>query len=87
MSAGSVPLVRARIVEAAASRIIRPCAVPPPRLRGGFGQHQGSGACTFLGRDSPDYLPVPSNLQITCQLDGRIAIFPPYLVKSINPPV
>jgi len=50
---GSVPWVRARIVEAAASRIIRPCAVPPARLRGGFGQNRGSGASTFLGRDSP----------------------------------
>ena len=42
-SAGSVPWVRARIVEAAASRDIRPWAVPPPRLRGGFGQNRGSG--------------------------------------------
>jgi hypothetical protein len=37
-SVGSVPWVFARIVEAAASREIRPCAVPPPRIRGGFGQ-------------------------------------------------
>jgi len=52
-SASSVPWVCARIVEAAASRDIRPWVVPPPRLRGGFGQNRGSGACTFLGRDSP----------------------------------
>ncbi len=52
MSAGSVSWVCARIVDAAASRDTRPWAVPPPRLRGGFGQNWGSGACTFLGRDS-----------------------------------
>jgi len=52
-SAGSVPWVYARIVEAAASRDIRPWAVPPARLREGFGQNRGSGACTFLGRESP----------------------------------
>jgi len=39
-SAGSLPWVFARIVEAAASREIRPCAVPPPRIRGGFGQNR-----------------------------------------------
>ena len=52
-SAGRVPWVCARIVEAAASRDIHPWSVPPPRLSGGFGQNRGSGACTFLGRDSP----------------------------------
>ena len=39
-SAGHVPWVFARIVEAAAWREIRPCAVPPPRIRGGFGQNR-----------------------------------------------
>jgi hypothetical protein len=39
-SAGSVPWVCTRIVEAAASREIRPCAVPTPRNRGGFGQNR-----------------------------------------------
>jgi len=47
-SAGSVPWVCARIVEAAASRDIRPWVVPPPRFRGGFGQNGAPEPALFL---------------------------------------
>jgi len=63
-SAGSVPWAFARIIEAAASREIRPCAVPPPRIRGIFGQKSGSvrapEPALFLDVTVPDCLPVPS---------------------------
>jgi len=39
-SAGSVPWVSTCIVEAAASREIRPCAVTPPRIRVGLGRNR-----------------------------------------------
>ena len=46
-SAGSVPWVYIRIVEAAALREIRRRAVPPPCLRGRFGRNRAFGAALF----------------------------------------
>jgi len=71
--AGGVHWVCTRIVQAATSREIRPCAVRPPRIRRGFGQNRallGLRSCTCLGRDRlkiPDCLSVPSKLQMTRQ--------------------
>ena len=45
------PWVSIYIVEAAEPRVMRPRAVPPPRIRWGLGAKSSLGACTFLGRD------------------------------------
>ena len=50
-SAGNVPWVCTRVIEAAASLEIPPRAVPQDSGR--IGLHWGPGACTFLGHDSP----------------------------------